>query len=75
MLDPALKTQLKSYLERLQRPIELVASVDEAPKSQELMSLLRDIASLTPKVGRRWPTTSRPPESNRRAGWMRTAKG
>ncbi|MBL8350520.1 MAG: alkyl hydroperoxide reductase subunit F [Burkholderiaceae bacterium] len=50
MLDPALKTQLKSYLERLQRPIELVASVDDSARSQELMSLLQDIANLNPLV-------------------------
>ena len=50
MLDQALKTQLKSYLERLQRPIELVASVDDSAKSQDMLALLQDIASLSPKV-------------------------
>ncbi len=50
MLDAALKTQLKSYLERLQRPIELVASLDDSAKSAELRSLLQDIASLSPLV-------------------------
>ena len=50
MLDQALKTQLKSYLERLQRPIELVASIDDSAKSQEMMALLHDIASLSPQV-------------------------
>ena len=50
MLDQALKTQLKSYLERLQRPIELVASVDDSAPSQELMALLHDIASLSDQV-------------------------
>ncbi len=50
MLDQALKTQLKSYLERLQRPIELVASLDDSAKSQELLALLHDIASLSPQV-------------------------
>lgn len=50
MLDTALKTQLKAYLEKLQRPIELVAALDETPKSQELHALLRDIAELSPKV-------------------------
>ncbi|OGB00758.1 MAG: alkyl hydroperoxide reductase subunit F [Burkholderiales bacterium RIFCSPHIGHO2_12_FULL_69_20] len=50
MLDQALKTQLKSYLERLQRPIELVASVDDSAQSQEMLALLQDIASLSPKV-------------------------
>ncbi len=50
MLDTALKNQLKSYLERLQRPIELVASVDAGAKSQDLLSLLREIATLSAKV-------------------------
>ena len=50
MLDPGLKTPLKGYLERLQRPIELVASVYDSAKSQELLALLQDIASLNPLV-------------------------
>jgi len=50
MLNPTLKTQLKGYLERLQRPIELVASVDGSATSQELLSLLREIVSLSPLV-------------------------
>ncbi|ACB32534.1 alkyl hydroperoxide reductase, F subunit [Leptothrix cholodnii SP-6] len=50
MLDQALKTQLKSYLERLQRPIELVASLDDSAKSAELRGLLQDIAGLSPQV-------------------------
>jgi alkyl hydroperoxide reductase subunit F len=50
MLDTALKTQLKAYLEKLQRPIELVAAADEGASSQEMLALLRDIAELSPKV-------------------------
>jgi len=50
MLDAALQTQLKAYLEKLRQPIELVASVDETPKSQELLSLLRQIETLSPQV-------------------------
>ena len=50
MLDTNLKTQLKSYLERLQWPIELVASVDDSAKSQELLALLQEITSLNDKV-------------------------
>ena len=50
MLDTALKTQLKAYLEKLQRPIELVAAADEGAASQEMLALLRDIAELSPKV-------------------------
>ena len=50
MLDSAIKEQLKAYLEKLQRPIELVASLDDSAKAQEMRSLLVDIASLSAKV-------------------------
>jgi NADH-dependent peroxiredoxin subunit F len=50
MLDTALKTQLKAYLEKLQRPIELVAATDDAPASRDMLALLGDIAELSPKV-------------------------
>ena len=50
MLDANIKTQLKAYLERLQQPIELVASLDDSAKSQEMHALLQDIASLSDKV-------------------------
>jgi len=50
MLDAHLKTQLKAYLERLVMPIELVASLDEGGKSQELAALLEEIASLSDKI-------------------------
>ena len=50
MLDAAIKGQLKAYLERLQQPIELVASLDDSAKSQELHGLLEDIDSLSDKV-------------------------
>ena len=50
MLDTTLQTQLQAYLERLRKPIELVASVDGSPKSQELLALLNQIATLSPKV-------------------------
>ncbi|MFO1328158.1 MAG: alkyl hydroperoxide reductase subunit F [Rubrivivax sp.] len=50
MLDAALKTQLTTYLQRLQRPIELVASYDASPKSDELRRLLADIVACSPQV-------------------------
>ncbi|AOJ04133.1 alkyl hydroperoxide reductase subunit F [Burkholderia mayonis] len=50
MLDTNLKTQLKSYLERITRPVELVASLDNGDKSRELHALLDEIASLSPQV-------------------------
>ena len=50
MLDNTIKTQLKAYLERLQQPIELVASLDDSDKAQEVYALLNDIAALSAKV-------------------------
>ncbi len=47
MLDANLKTQLKAYLERVTQPIEIVASLDDGAKSQELLGLLREIAGLS----------------------------
>ena len=53
MLDTAIKTQLSTYLEKLQQPIELVASFDDSAKTQEMRALLIDIAALSPKVSLR----------------------
>jgi alkyl hydroperoxide reductase subunit F len=50
MLDANIKTQLKAYLEKLVDPIELVATLDDGPKSAEMRGLLEDIAGLSPKV-------------------------
>lgn len=50
MLDANIKAQLKAYLEKLVAPIELVASLDDSPKSAEMRGLLEDIASVSDKV-------------------------
>ena len=50
MLDTAIKTQLAAYLEKLQQPIELVASPDGSDASRQMRELLADIAALSPKV-------------------------
>jgi alkyl hydroperoxide reductase subunit F len=50
MLDTTLKTQLKAYLERLTRPIQLVASLDDSDQSKEMQTLLREIAELSDKI-------------------------
>jgi len=42
MLDANIKTQLKAYLERVTQPIEIVASLDDGPKSKEMLELLHD---------------------------------
>jgi alkyl hydroperoxide reductase subunit F len=53
MLDTDLKTQLKAYLEKVTHPIELVATLDDSAASQELLSLLKDIESLSERVSLR----------------------
>ena len=54
MLDTAIQSQLSGYLERLQHPIELVASLDDRPASQEMRELLTEIAALNPQVSARF---------------------
>ena len=53
MLDANIKAQLKAYLEKLQRPIEIVASLDDSNKAQEMRAMLVDIAELSPQVSLR----------------------
>lgn len=43
MLDTNLKTQLKGYLERLVRPVEIIAYAGDDAKSRELLQLLEQI--------------------------------
>ncbi|MFG3451018.1 alkyl hydroperoxide reductase subunit F [Pseudomonas knackmussii] len=50
MLDSNLKTQLKTYLEKVTQPFEIVASLGDGAKSQEMLSLLEDITSLSDKI-------------------------
>jgi alkyl hydroperoxide reductase subunit F len=50
MLDAGLKTQLKGYLENIVQPVELVASLDDGAKSQELRALLEDVVAASDKV-------------------------
>src|SRR5690606_17323180 len=47
MLDASLAAQLKSLLEKVTQPIELVSSLDDRPKSKELADLLDQIAGIT----------------------------
>ncbi|MFO7165071.1 MAG: alkyl hydroperoxide reductase subunit F [Mycolicibacterium hassiacum] len=50
MLDASTTAQLKTYLEKVTMPIELVASLDDTPKSAELAELLTETAALSDKV-------------------------
>ncbi|HRO63054.1 alkyl hydroperoxide reductase subunit F [Thermomonas sp.] len=52
MLDTSLKNQLAAYLEKLQFPITLAASLDASEAARELDDLLSEIAALSPKISR-----------------------
>jgi alkyl hydroperoxide reductase subunit F len=45
-----MKAQLGAYLERLVTPVEITAYVDDSTDSRDMLLLLADIASLTPRV-------------------------
>jgi len=51
MLDSAIKEQLRAYLGRLQRPIEIVATLDGSARAQEMGELVKEIAGLSEKIG------------------------
>jgi Alkyl hydroperoxide reductase, large subunit len=53
MLDANIQNQLKAYFERLEQPIELVASLDGSPRSQEMREMLHEITALTSKISLR----------------------
>ena len=50
MLDTNLKAQLKTYLEKVTQPFEIVASLGDGEKSQEMLELLEEITSLSDKI-------------------------
>ncbi|MEY1661526.1 alkyl hydroperoxide reductase subunit F [Isoalcanivorax beigongshangi] len=53
MLDANLKAQMNAYMERIDQPVELVASLDDGAKSQELLELLREIEGMSAKISLR----------------------
>ncbi|MDR2166099.1 MAG: alkyl hydroperoxide reductase subunit F [Zoogloeaceae bacterium] len=50
MLEADIKTQLETYLARIAAPIELVASLDDSPKAEEIRALIHEIAALSDKI-------------------------
>lgn len=50
MLDANLQSQLKTYLERVTRPIQITAHVDDGAKSQEMLELLNTLVALSDKI-------------------------
>lgn len=54
ILDANTTAQLKTYLGNLRRPIELVASLDNSPKSAEMRSLVEEVAAQSDLVTARF---------------------
>lgn len=50
MLDANIKTQLKSYMEMVSLPIEIVACLDDSAKSGELRELLQEIELMSDRI-------------------------
>ncbi len=50
MLDANIAAQLKTYLQNLQRPVQIVASINDTKKAAEMRELLVEIADMTDKV-------------------------
>ncbi len=50
MLDAGTQAQLKSYLDRITQPVEIVASLDDSKASGELRSLLKNVADASPLI-------------------------
>ena len=50
MLDANLKAQLAAYMQRISQPVEIAASLDDAPASAKMRELLMDIAQSSPLV-------------------------
>lgn len=61
MLDANMKAQLKSYLERLNRPVEITASLDDSAKSREMHELLGEIAEQSHRITIKQATLLRTP--------------
>jgi alkyl hydroperoxide reductase subunit F len=50
MLDANLTEQLRGHLQKVVRPIVLAASLDDGPKSHELLELLEEVAALSEHI-------------------------
>jgi NADH-dependent peroxiredoxin subunit F len=54
MLDAATTAQLKTYLGNLRTPVELVATLDDSPKSSEMRTLVEQVAAQSDLVTARF---------------------
>ncbi len=50
MLDTAIKNQLQAYLGKVTHQVEIIASLDDSDKSQEMRAMLKEITELSPRL-------------------------
>lgn len=50
MLDDNIKQQLTAHFDKIEHDIEIVASVDEGKGSTDMLSMLEELAALSPKI-------------------------
>ncbi len=50
MLDTAIKNQLQAYLGKVTHDVEIIASLDNSDKAQEMRAMLTEIAGLSPRL-------------------------
>ncbi|MFB0936372.1 MAG: thioredoxin family protein [Propionivibrio sp.] len=50
LLEQAMLDQLRTHFQKIQHPVELVASLDEKPKSGEMRAFLEEISLLSDKI-------------------------
>ena len=58
MLDQNTSTQLKTLLQRLESPIEIIASLDGSEKSDKIKELVTEVAALSDQVTARFDGTN-----------------
>ena len=54
MLDAATTAQLKTYLANLRTPVELLATLDDSPKSREMRTLVESVVEHSPLLSARY---------------------
>ncbi|WP_295498832.1 alkyl hydroperoxide reductase subunit F [Sphingorhabdus sp. EL138] len=54
MLDAATTAQLKTYLANLRTPVELIATLDDSPKSREMRTLVESVVEQSPLLSARY---------------------
>ena len=54
MLDAATTAQLKTYLANLRTPVELIATLDDGPKSAEMRALVETVVEQSPLLSARY---------------------